>query len=95
MCPAARRPPVMRAPHELTRLRAVHAEQAAERLRSAVTEASGDVAGAARALGVTRVLVHRWITAWGLRAWLTEAYPRGERARAGRMKGRAGRSTGA
>jgi hypothetical protein len=81
----------MRLPHELTRLRAVHPERAVEQLRVVVTEASGDVAAAARALGVTRVLVHRWITAWGLRAWLTAAYPRGERARAGRMKGRAKR----
>jgi len=78
----------MRPPHALTRLHAVHPEQAVEQLRMVVTEASGDVAAAARRLGVSRVLVHRWLTAWGLRVWLTAAYPRGERARAGRMKGR-------
>lgn len=77
-----------RAPHRLAHLRAARPEDAAGELRAVLTEARGDVAAAARALGVTRVTVHRWVTAWGLRGWLGETWGRGERARAGWRKGR-------
>lgn len=83
-------PRLPHATHRLAHLRAAKPDEAAEELRAVVTAASGDVAAVARALGVTRITVHRWLTAWGLRAWLDEAWPREERARRGWRKGREG-----
>lgn len=80
------RPP--RPTHRLAHLRAARPDDAAAELRAVLTAAGGAVAAAARALGVTRVTVHRWVTAWGLRGWLSDTWPRGERARAGWRKGR-------
>lgn len=88
---------MIRAPHathRLAHLRAARPEDAAEELRAVLTEAQGNVAAAARVLDVTRITVHRWVTAWGLRAWLDATWPREERARRGWRKGRDGMTSG-
>lgn len=45
----------------------------------ALSAASGNVGAAARALQVSRATLDRRITAFGLREWLTDTYPRSVR----------------
>jgi transcriptional regulator with PAS, ATPase and Fis domain len=48
-------------------------------IREALAAASGNVERAAEALSVNRRTLDRRINALGLRAWLTETYPRSAR----------------
>ena len=57
------------------------AQETAEReaIRTALAAASGHVGRTAATLGISPDTLHRRITAHGLRAWLSETYPRGTR----------------
>lgn len=60
---------------------AAQVQQAADTaaLLAALHAASGNVTAAAKALGIARRTIDRRIDAFGLRAWLTAAYPRSKR----------------
>lgn len=55
------------------------ADADAAAIREALAAASGNVERAAEALSVNRRTLDRRINALGLRAWLTETYPRSAR----------------
>ena len=48
-------------------------------IKAALAAASGNVSVAAKSLDVSRRTLHRWITNLGLRAWLSDTYPRSVR----------------
>jgi transcriptional regulator with GAF, ATPase, and Fis domain len=58
---------------------AAAAAEDGRRIKRALTEASGSVIAAAVALEVSPRTLHRRIAALGLRAWLTDTYPRSKR----------------
>lgn len=76
----------MPAPHRLSSLYAADPARARRDLRLRLAEFAGNVRAAAAALGVHEGTLHRWIQRWGLRDWLEEAYPAGDRIAAGQRK---------
>jgi transposase len=76
----------MPVPHRLSSLYAADPDMAREQLTVHLDDHGGNVRATAAELGVREGTVHRWIQRWGLRAWLEQAYPAGDRIAAGRRK---------